>query len=89
MGVDIPAEFQQFVESAIQSGSFHNESEVIGEALRLLQKRQSYIQHLREQIEPALGQLDRGEGVELDDESLDTFFDDIKSRGRKRQMSQG
>ncbi|MCX7424695.1 MAG: type II toxin-antitoxin system ParD family antitoxin [Planctomycetia bacterium] len=88
MSVDIPAEFQQFVQSAVESGSFHSEAEVIGEALRLLQQRQSRLGLLKEQIGSAIGQLDRGEGIELDDESLAGFFDDIKTRGRKRREAQ-
>ena len=78
MSVDIPAEFQQFVQSVVQSGSFHSEAEVVGEALRLLQKRQTRLEELKAEIASAIDQLDRGEGIELDDESLDRFFDDIE-----------
>jgi putative addiction module CopG family antidote len=88
MSVDIPAEFQQFVQSAVESGSFHNEAEVVGEALRLLQQRQSRLETLRSQIESAIGQLDRGEGIQLDDQSLEPFFEGIKSRGRERREAQ-
>ena len=88
MSVDIPAEFQQFVQSAVQSGSFHSEAEVVGEALRLLQQRQSRFEKLKSQIESAIGQLDRGEGIQLDDESLDQFFDDVVLRGEQRRQAQ-
>jgi antitoxin ParD1/3/4 len=88
MSVDIPAEFQQFVQSAVQSGSFHSEAEVVGEALRLLQKRQVRLEELKAEIASAIEQLDRGEGIELDDESLDRFFDDIESRGEQRRQAQ-
>jgi antitoxin ParD1/3/4 len=85
MSVDIPVEFQQFVQSAVESGGFRSESEVVGEALRLLQLRQARLALLKEQIGSALAQLDRGESIELDDESLRAYFDDVKSRGRKNQ----
>ncbi len=82
MTVEIPSDFQQFVHSVIDAGSYKNETEVVGEALRLLQERQRRIEELRREIQPALDQLDRGEGIELDDAGLDAFFEDIKARGR-------
>lgn len=48
------------------------------------QERERRRDELRREIAPALVRLDRGEGIELDDDSLDAFFEDIKSRGRKR-----
>lgn len=84
MTVEIPAELEHFVQQVINRGSFSSEAEVVGEALRLLQERESRLEQLRQEIKPALDRLDRGEGIELDDESLGEFLDDIKARGRKR-----
>ncbi|MFQ4144498.1 type II toxin-antitoxin system prevent-host-death family antitoxin [Chlorogloeopsis sp. ULAP02] len=39
---------------------------------------------LRREIAIGIEQLDRGEYTEYDEESLSTFFEDIKARGRKR-----
>ena len=44
MTVEIPSDFQQFVHSVIDAGSYKNETEVVGEALRLLQDRQQRIE---------------------------------------------
>ena len=82
MTIDIPADLQQFVHNAIDAGSYKNEAEVVGQALRLLQERQQRIEELRREIQPPLDRLDRGEGIELDDAELDAFFEDIKVRGR-------
>jgi antitoxin ParD1/3/4 len=82
MTVEIPSEFQQFVHTVIDAGSFKNEAEVVGQSLRLLRERQQRIEELRREIQPALDRLDRGEGIELDDAGLDAFFEDIKARGR-------
>ena len=87
MTVEIPPEFEQFVRSVINSGTFHSESEVIGEALRLLRERQGRVQSLREEITPALERLDRGEGIELDDGSLGEFFEEIKRQGKQRHQA--
>jgi antitoxin ParD1/3/4 len=83
MTVEIPPDLQQFVHQVIDNGSFKSETEVVGQALRLLQQRQQKIEELRREIQPALDQLDRGEGIELkDEEELRLFFEDIKKRGR-------
>ena len=80
MTVEIPPEFQQFVHQVIDSGSYQSEEAVVGEALRLLQRRQQRLEELRREIQPALDGLDRGEGViELDDSELDAFFAEIEA----------
>ena len=79
MSVDIPTDLQPFVQSMIAGGSFHSETEVVGEALRLLQNRQRRLEELRAEIQPALDRLDRGEYIELDDEGLKAFFEEIKA----------
>jgi antitoxin ParD1/3/4 len=85
MTIEIPADLQQFVHTVIDAGSYKDETEVVGEALRLLQERQRRIEELRREIQPALDQLDRGEGIEIkDEEELRLFFEDIKKRGRER-----
>ena len=84
MTVEIPPDLQQFVDQIIDAGGYKTEAEVVGQALRLLQERQRRIEELRREIQPALDQLDRGEGIELDDEGLEAFFEDIKTRGRAR-----
>ena len=83
MTIEIPAEFQQFVNQVIDNGSYKNEAEVVGDALRLLEQRRQRIEELRREIQPALDRLDRGEGIEINnEEELDAFFENIKSRGR-------
>ena len=80
MTVEIPPDLQQFVHQVVDAGSYKNEAEVVGQALRLLQERQRRIEELRREIQPALDRLDRCEGIELDDEGLDAFFEDVKAQ---------
>jgi antitoxin ParD1/3/4 len=82
MTVEIPPDLQQFVHQVIDNGSFKSETEVVGQALRLLQQRQQKLDELRQEIQLGLEQLDRGEGIELDEEGLDAFFEEIKTRSR-------
>ena len=52
------------------------------EGLRLLREREQRLQALREDIQPAHEQLDRGEGEPFDAEG-------VKARGRKRLAAKG
>jgi len=81
MTVEIPADLQQFVHQIIADGSYKSEAEVVGQAIRLLEERQRRIKELRREIQPALDRLDRGEGIDLDEDGLDAFFEDIKAHG--------
>ena len=82
MTVEIPPDLQQFVHQVIDAGGYNSEAEVVGQALRLLQERQRRIEELRREIQPALDQLDRGEGIELDEDGLKAFFEEIKAQSR-------
>ena len=85
MTVEIPPDLQQFVDQIIGAGGYKSEAEVVGQALRLLQQRQRRIEELRREIQPALDQLDRGEGIKLkDEEELRLFFEGIKEHGQNR-----
>jgi len=80
MNVSIPAEFQEFVDDVIRSGSFHSEAEVVSEGLRLLRKREQ----VRRDVNAGIEQLDRGEYTEYDEDSLPQFLADVQSRQRER-----
>ncbi len=84
MTTEIPPEYQQFVQEMVGNGAFPTDSAVVGEALRLLRERRD---RLRRELQPALDRLDRGEGIDIDEESLHEFFEDIKARGRQHLES--
>ena len=79
----IPPDLQQFLDQELASGQYRSADEVICAGLRLLRDRRLY--ELRSDIQAGLEQLERGEGIELEDQrALRAFFDDIKARGRQR-----
>lgn len=72
--IELTPQQQQFVDAQIASGTFKEPAEVVGVALSLLQQRQSEY----DQLQSAIGQVERGEYELLD-------IEDIKRRGRGRQ----
>jgi antitoxin ParD1/3/4 len=82
MSVEIPADLQQFVHQVIADGSYKSETDVVSQAIRLLEERQRRVDELRREIQPALDRLDRGGGIELDEDGLDAFFEDVKVQSR-------
>ncbi len=78
MNVAIPAEYEGFVQSVVTSGTFHDPAEVVGEALRLLKKRED----LRREVQAGVEQLDQGEYREYDEHSFREFLDDVEARQR-------
>ena len=71
--VSIPTEFEPFVEGVVQQGTYHNPTEVVGEALRLLARREQLVRDVRAGVE----QLDRGEYLEYGGDSEQQFLADI------------
>ena len=80
MSVQITPELEGLVQSIFQSGNYRDESEVLDEALRLLEKRE----RLRRDVKAGVEQLDRGEYTEYGEDSLPRFLDDIKTEQRER-----
>jgi len=78
----LPPELEAFVQHELASGKYPSQAVMVCEGLRLLREREKRLQALRAEVQPALEQLDRGEGAPLDGES-------IKARGLKRLADRG
>ena len=67
MNVSLTPELEAFVQSQLESGLYHSQSEVIREGLRLLKRFSEYSQEyklwLNEQIALGLGELDNGQSL--------------------------
>ena len=82
MTMNIPVEFEQFVEDQVALGNYPSAQEVICDALGLL--REQKLDALRSAIQVGIDQLDRGEGIDIEDEdALREFFDGIEAEGRQ------
>jgi antitoxin ParD1/3/4 len=68
MEISLTPQHEQFIQEQIRSGKYYCASEVIRDALELLEERahlnQRYIEKLKKEVAIGLEQLDRGEGTD-------------------------
>jgi Arc/MetJ-type ribon-helix-helix transcriptional regulator len=75
-----PPDVQQFVRQEIAAGNFRSEQELVVQAVRSLRDSEENVKRFRLEVQEAVESLDRGEGIELeDDEALGAFFDEIEA----------
>lgn len=78
--VPSPAELESFVQGVVDSGSYHNMTEVVGEASELLARREQLLHDVTAGVE----QLDRGEYTEYGMDSQQAFLADIRTEEESR-----
>lgn len=68
MNVHLTPELEQLVQAKVQSGRYNSASEVVREALRIMEERDEVrsiqLQELRNRMDRALGQSARAEGTD-------------------------
>lgn len=89
MNVSLTRELEALVQEKVRSGMYHSASEVVREALRLLnerdQLREARLADLRKEIAVGVEQAQRGEVTECDTPGdLRELGDAIKAGGRRR-----
>jgi antitoxin ParD1/3/4 len=84
MNISLPGELEQFVENQVSLGAYSTPSEVVGDALRLLQlhdrERQALVDDLRKNVAVGIDQLDRGDTV-----SAAEVFAELRERNARVQ----
>lgn len=84
MNVSLTPELENLIGKKVASGMYHSASEVVREALRLLNERDELrerrLQALRNDVQAGLDQLERGEAV-----SGDEAFDIVRKRSAERR----
>ena len=76
----IPTELESFVQGVVENGSYPNPTEVVGEALHLLARREKLLHDVKAGVE----QLDRGEYTEYGEDSQVAFLADVEAEERNR-----
>jgi antitoxin ParD1/3/4 len=79
MHVSLTPKLEQFVKAKVRTGMYNNSSEVVREALRLMQEherlRRSKLERLRKEIEKGEADFAAGRGTVIEtDEDLAAFF---------------
>jgi len=79
MNVSLTPKLEKFVRAQVKSGEFNNASEVVREALRLLQERKAVhrmkLKRLREELQKGEADLAAGRMLEFkDDDELAAYF---------------
>jgi antitoxin ParD1/3/4 len=84
MNISIPESLRAFVEAQVRERGYNSASEYVRELIRDARERATKETELRELVQLGLEQLRRGESLELDEDSLPEFFEEVKARARKR-----
>lgn len=84
MNVSLTPELERFVQEKVHSGRYTSASEVVREALRLLEEqekvRATQLTEFRAEIDRRLAALDRGEGIDGE-----TARSQLRQRSQDRQ----
>jgi antitoxin ParD1/3/4 len=87
MTISLTPELEQFIQKKVESGLYPSASEVVHEALRLLEERdllrQTHPDELRKEIAIGIEQMERGEYTTYEEGSLNTLIDRVTTEGRK------
>ena len=91
VNVSLTPEIDAFLQSRVKSGRYQTASEVVRDALRLLERqereREEAFQQLKAKLERGAAQAERGELLD-GDEVFDELRDMIEERRRKRAVHQ-
>ena len=87
MNVSLTPELEELVTEKVRSGRYNSASEVVREALRLLEEQDQLralrLEETRKKIADGLDALDRGEGID-GEEAFDRLRKKSDARRRKR-----
>jgi len=82
MNVSLTPELERLIQERVDSGMYHSASEVVREALQLLEIRDQAREQLRADVQEGFDQLARGDGHAYDKTTGRSLAERIKLRGR-------
>ena len=89
MNISLTPQLEQWVRDKVASGFYNSASEVVREALRLLNEqdrfREMRLEELRKELQKGIDELDRGAGTPWDKE---TFLAEARARLEAKQQQQ-
>ena len=92
--INLTEHFDRFVERQVSSGRYGNASEIVREALRLLeeqeQERQAKLKALRQAAKQGFDEIDQGKGIALKGKSaVEKFIREIEADVRSSAAKNG
>lgn len=88
MNVSLTPQLENLIQEKVDSGLYNSASEVIREALRLLEEkdrlRQLRFDELKKQVASGIDALDHGDYTDLDAGGMERHMEELKVRGRTR-----
>ncbi|WP_375469188.1 type II toxin-antitoxin system ParD family antitoxin [uncultured Nostoc sp.] len=91
MNISLTPELEQLVKDKVSSGKYHSVSEVMGEALRLLEERdcirEQRLAELKAKIQVGIEELERGEGID-GEEVFAEIEEDIRRAEAQMQQAE-
>lgn len=86
--INLTEHFDRFIKRRVATGRYGNASEIVREALRLLEQceleRARKLQALRKAARAGFDAIDQGQGIVLKgDKALDEFLEDIAAKTKK------
>ncbi|MCF6285917.1 MAG: type II toxin-antitoxin system ParD family antitoxin [Candidatus Hydrogenedentes bacterium] len=83
----------EFIRKCVDSGDYNNASELVREALRLLQaqkdEQQAKLQQLRAELQKGYDAREEGRFITLDTKAKRaTYFEDVNRRGQERLLKE-
>jgi antitoxin ParD1/3/4 len=89
MNIHLTQELEHLVQTKVRSGRYNSASEVVREALRLMEEKDKLralqLRELRRRVDRGLAEVDRGEGAD-GDKFMQGLIDDLDRRGSKRSV---
>jgi antitoxin ParD1/3/4 len=92
--INLTEHFDHFVERQVSSGRYSNASEIVRDALRLLeeqeQEREAKVKALRQAAKLGFDEIDQGKGIVLKGKkAIDRFITEIETEVRTRAAKNG
>jgi antitoxin ParD1/3/4 len=85
MNVSLTPELEKLVEDKVATGMYQTASEVVREALRLLNARDAYrLEALRREVRAGFDEIDGGKFLEVDEQTAPRLAASVKRRGRSQ-----
>lgn len=87
MNVSLTPQLEEMIHQKVETGLYNNASEVVREALRLLDERDRRLQWLRAEVAIGDEQLARGEAVEITPEDIGQMQQEAVRHLRERELA--